>query len=406
MDVVAKRARYREVREKALGITDRAIADDRKLTTDEVKQLDQLVKEGKQLASEMEGTKLGAPDGLLEKIKQFAATPGVTETEVPEQLKNGEMLLGRKDGERTHPWAEAIVEACKAHGTKAFGMPTGSVPLVSLGTTPVSMGQLGAPLVSAIGLTPWPAGGGRAVQYLRQTGRTNRAAIWAPGSAADGADTVAKPTSDYTTALVQADVSDIAHLASPVRKDDLSDFENLSAWVASELMYGLGQALEAAALAATGPEPKFTGLLHVAGTTPVAAAADVPSTLMAASVALSNLGYGTGLSAAMNPADWSALALSKASTAGTYLFPGLPAAAASPSVLGMGVIVSPNVSAGTAVVSNFRSSCRLFEREAPVVEWGTVNDQFTKNLLTARCEGRYAFAVEQPAAIAIADLTP
>jgi hypothetical protein len=94
------------------------------------------------------------------------------------------------------------------------------------------------------------------------------------------------------------------------------------------------------------------------------------------------------------------------SAAATYRFPGLPAAAATPSLLGMGMIVSLNVPAGTAVVSNFRASRRLFEREAPVVKWGTINDEFAKNLLTARCEGRYAFACEQPAAIAIVDPTP
>jgi hypothetical protein len=37
---------------------------------------------------------------------------------------------------------------------------------------------------------------------------------------------------------------------------------------------------------------------------------------MAASVALANLGYGTGLQAAMNPTGWSAVALSKATGAG------------------------------------------------------------------------------------------
>jgi hypothetical protein len=223
MTVAEKRTKYAELREKALAITDRALVDDRQLTDQEAKELAADVAQAKQLHSEIESARLGADGDLLKSLQEIGRT---TPDHGPLlQLKDGEELLERKDGERSHPWAESIVEACKAHGTKAFGMPTGSVPLVSLGTTPVSMGQLGAPLVQAIGLTPWPAVGGRAVQYLRQTGRTNRAAIWAPGSAADGSDTTAKPTSDYTTALVQADVADIAHLASPVKRDDLADFE-------------------------------------------------------------------------------------------------------------------------------------------------------------------------------------
>ncbi len=408
MDVATKRAAYRAKREEALAITDKAIADDRELTQEETKQLDALVGQAKQLWSEIETAKLGADDELLKSLRDLGQRPDMYEDAGPGsgiKVDHGETLL-RKDAPPTHSWTKAITEACKAQGVKAFGMPTGSVPLVSLATTPVSMGHLGAPLVGAIGLSGWPAGGGRAVQYLRQTGRTNRAAIWAPGSAADGSDTTAKPTSDLTTALVQADVADIAHLASPVRRDDLADFANLNAWVASELVYGLGQALEAAILVATGPEPAFTGILHVPGTTTVAAAADVPATLMAASVALSNLGYGTGLQAALNPADWAAVALMKAAGTGAYLYPSLPAAGATPSLLGMGMITSPSVPTGTAIVANFRAACQLFEREAPIVEWGTINDQFSKNLLTARCEGRYAFTVEQPAAIAICDLTP
>jgi HK97 family phage major capsid protein len=170
-------------------------------------------------------------------------------------------------------------------------------------------------------------------------------------------------------------------------------------------VYGLGQALEAAIITAAGPEPAMTGLLHVAGTTAVAAGDDVPETLMAAQVALSNLGYGDGLQAALNPADWASVALMKSST-DEYLFPTLPAAAAAPSLLGIGIITSPSVPAGTAIVANFRNAVTLLERESPVVDWGTIADGFAKNLLSARCEGRYAMTVPQPAAVAIADLTP
>ena len=45
MDVVQeKRARYREIREKALGITDRAIAENRQLTDEEQAQVEEAVR--------------------------------------------------------------------------------------------------------------------------------------------------------------------------------------------------------------------------------------------------------------------------------------------------------------------------------------------------------------------------
>ncbi len=112
-----------------------------------------------------------------------------------------------------------------------------------------------------------------------------------------------------------------------------------------------------------------------------------------------------GLQAALNPADWSAVATAKG-TDGHYVYPMLPTSAATPSLFGVGIIASPNVPAGTAVVANFRQAVQVYERETPVVEWGTINDEFAKNLVSARCEGRFAMAVPQPAAVAIADLTP
>jgi len=205
---------------------------------------------------------------------------------------------------------------------------------------------------------------------------------------------------------VEADAATIAHLASPVKKEDLADFGGLDQWTANELAYGVAQALEAAVLTAAGPEPALTGLLHLPGTTPVAAAADIASTIEAAAVALQLLGYGDGLQAALNPADWSAVATAKGSD-GHFIYPTLPTQAATPSIFGVDILASPNVPVGQALVSNFRASCALYEREHVTVSWGTtVAAPFDKNLIAALAEGRYAFTVPQPAAVAIADLTP
>ena len=132
--------------------------------------------------------------------------------------------LGIKAQAADHPWALAIEQTSRARGEKAFSAPTGSIPLVPLSTVPVSMGMLGAPLVQAIGLRAWPADGGRAVTYLRQTAACTAAAIWHSGAAADGSDTPSKPISDLTTVAVPANAETIAHLATPVKRNDLADF--------------------------------------------------------------------------------------------------------------------------------------------------------------------------------------
>jgi hypothetical protein len=58
----------------------------------------------------------------------------------------------------------------------------------------------------------------------------------------------------------------------------------------------------------------------------------------------SGLGY-PATEAVFNPSDWSKVALSKASGTGEYLFPGLPAAGPSASLLGLRAVVSPNLAA-------------------------------------------------------------
>jgi Phage capsid family len=406
-DITRQRADYKSLRAKALKITDTALAEGRTLTDEEAQELDATVRQAKSIHAELEQHQQAQSGVSLESIKALAEMDQKSMEDRAARRAYGLPVydgptMGRKDAEAPHPWATAIEESARAHGAKAFGMPSGSVPLVSLSTVPVSLGQIGMALVEAIGLTPWPATGGRTVQYLRQTTRVNRAAIWQPGTATDGSDSFIKPISDLGTTLVEANAEVIAHLASPVRRNDLADFDQLNQWVAGELQYGLGQALEGAILSAAGPEPDMTGLLVLGGATPIpwVTGSDVPTQLMAAQVALADLGYGEGLTAVFNPSDWAAVALMK-STTGEYLFPTLPAAAAAPSLLGIRAITTPRMPVGECIVAKLRAAVQLFEREAPVVEWGIVNDQFERNLLTARCEGRFALTVGQPAAIAI-----
>ena len=323
MDVAAKRQQHRQVKAKVLAITDQAIAENRNLTDEEAKQVTTLVDQAKQLGRELDGQRIGASPELVKQIEELSRRPEAWAHLDPNasgmKVGQGDTLL-LKDAEQAHPWALSIEQHSRARGEKAFAAPTGSIPLPALSTVPVSMGMLGAPLVQAIGLRPWPADGGRAVTYLRQTGRTNRAAIWHSGAAADGSDTPSKPVSDLTSVAVTANAETIAHIASPVKRNDLADFSGLAQWVQTELTYGLTQALEAAVLTAAGPEPAMTGLLHLAGTTPVATAGDVAGTIEAAAVALQLLGYGDGLQAAVNPQDWSGVATAKG-TDGHYLYP-------------------------------------------------------------------------------------
>jgi hypothetical protein len=392
MDLDAIKRQYEEHRKAALALCEKVAAEDRSLTEKEQAELDKQVEKAKALKAKIDETEKGLR--VMDVVDQLVAVHGGT--------KDG-MTLGLKDAAQSHPWTQAITKHAEMMGAKAFSMPSWSIPLPALSTVPFSLGQLGAPLVQAIGLRPWPADGGRAVTYLRQSARVNRAAIWRYGAAADGSDTPTKPITDLTTIAVEANAEVIAHMASPVKRIDLADFGGLQGWVQSELNYGLVQALEAAVLTAAGPEPAMTGLLVLPGTTAVAAAADAVATIVAAKTALANLGYGEGISAAMNPADWEAVVLTK-TTQGAYVYAGPPGSNAPPSIFGIPIIASPNLPAKKAVVSNFRQAVAVYERENVTVTWGTTGTEFAQNLLSAVCEGRYALTVPQPGAIAVATL--
>ena len=329
----AKRAEHRSLKEKALAITDLAISENRQLTEVESKQVTTLVEQAKTIQGELEASRTGASPELMKQLEEISRRPDMYPSDPRDPyagIRGGYgNTLAVKSAEAPHPWVTAIEQTSRARGEKAFSAPSGSIPLPALSTVPVSLGQLGALLVASIGLRPWPAEGGRAVTYLRQTQRVNRAAIWRPGSAPDGSDTTSKPVTDLTSVAVVADAEVVAHLASPIKRNDLMDFTGMAQWVQAELQYGLIQALEAAVLTAPGPEPAMHGLLTLPGTTRVAFATDVAGTIEAAAVALQLLGYGDGLSAAISPSDWSGVATAKGSD-GHYLYPTLLTGPAAP----------------------------------------------------------------------------
>ncbi len=258
--IAAKRGEYRDLKAKALQITDQAVSEDRALTEAEASQLKEHVEAAKAIGRELDSARVGASPELLKALDDLSRRPEMWSNTPQPEPGSGVALgttLGIKAADTPHPWTVAIEQASRARGEKSFSAPSGSIPLPPLSTVPFSMGQLGAPLVAAIGLRSWPADGGRAVTYLRQTARVTRAAIWRYGAAADGSDTAAKPTTDLTTVAVVANAEIVAHTASPVRKADLADFGGLDAWVGNELGYGIAQALEAAVINQTGAEPQL-----------------------------------------------------------------------------------------------------------------------------------------------------
>ena len=66
--------------------------------------------------------------------------------------------------------------------------------------------------------------------------------------------------------------------------------------------------------------------------------------------------------------------------------------------MGAPIHLSTDVPAGTGLILNARELATVYNRTPITVEYGTVGDQFQRNVVSIRAEERLAFAVTRPAA--------
>lgn len=239
-----------------------------------------------------------------------------------------------------------------------------------------------------------------AFEYFRQTVRTNLAA--------PTADLATKPTSTFTLVPITDRARVIAHLSEPVPIRLWRDAEEVVRWLDAEMRAGVLDALEAQVISGSGTGENLTGLLTVAGTTAVAFATDVPTTLRKSITALQNIGVDPN-ALVLNPADAEALDLLKEGTGGVgFLLDGyLNGTASSANVLGptsIQRVVSPSIPAGTAILGDW-SQVKIFVREEMRLDIDAGGELFTKNAAVMRAEIRVGLGHLRPTSFAIADLT-
>jgi hypothetical protein len=100
---------------------------------------------------------------------------------------------------------------------------------------------LGKPALSPLDVIPVVQHAMPEFAYMRQTVRTNNAAVVAAGAL--------KPTSVYTVTRIENALVVIAHLSEGIPRHWLIDNSSLEAFLGNELEYGLRQAVEAKVLA-------------------------------------------------------------------------------------------------------------------------------------------------------------
>lgn len=247
--------------------------------------------------------------------------------------------------------------------------------------------------------------------YLRQTIRENNATTVPAGTK--------KPTSRYEIESVPWEVSTIAHLTEPLRKQWLQDFSQLEPWLSVEMAYGLTEALQTLMLEGGKTDSGSTvkGLETIPG---VNQQPFVNNMFRSLRLAIGNLETAGVLAngIALHPDDWTEVELAEDANDRPLTTP-LLGDARGRYLWNVPVVVSPQVDKGTSWVGDWKS-IQLRRRgpvemtmtdkgvyEQPPVAPDTepsLLDLYEHNMLRARAEMRAVFQFLHPASITKVDI--
>jgi HK97 family phage major capsid protein len=234
-----------------------------------------------------------------------------------------------------------------------------------------------------------------AVEFARQTTRTNNAAPVAEGAT--------KPTSAYVWEQVSTPVRTIAHLAK-ITRQAMDDADQLQGEVEQEMRYGLMYVEEDQLLNGDGTGQNIDGL--IANATAYAAPFDPAGTetvldILRLALLQAELALYASDGIVLNSSDLARIELLKDSQ-GRYLV-GDPQGVIEKRLWGKRVVATPAIAIDKFLVGGFKLQT-LYDRMAPEVLIASENaDDFEKNLYTMRCEERIALGVKRPGALIYGD---
>jgi HK97 family phage major capsid protein len=381
MNLKQKRA---ELMAKAQQTIDGAKAAGVELTTEEAAAIEGLIAEIKtiddKLAEQLKGDQLLSALGVI-----TGGEPGGSvdpSTGEPKSGRKGYLDVSAKSFAGLADRAARGMLFDNTFGQKAL-LPAGQT-VVSVQVRP-EIATSAKPMSELLALLPAVTQSSPVFRYLRQTDRTNNAAVVAPGAL--------KPVSTYGLTPIEGQLQVIAHVSEGIDKYALSDVGNLQQFIAEELVFGLHRALEQQVLNGTGTG-QLTGLLNTVGAQTQAFAVDLLTTTRQAVTKAENAGYTPG-AFVLSPLDWEKLELARTDTAGSLELGG-PVDRAARKLWGVPIAICNALPAKTAVLLD--PSAVAVDTDARVdVQWSeAVGDDFQRNLLRARCESRYHLSVYQP----------
>ncbi|RDV46662.1 phage major capsid protein [Leifsonia sp. ku-ls] len=278
---------------------------------------------------------------------------------------------------------KAAVRKSAEPGIKALVAGGSTVTPTTLSPSALQLGSFDS--LGLLSLIPIKVRETAKYSYVRQSVRTNNAAVVAPGAT--------KPTSVFTVASVDNALAVYAHLSEYVDKFLLEDNDDLVRFLEAELRDGVYRKVTADAIATIAGTSGVQTVVTSAGYTPAKGADAVYD----AASKVSQLGFSPDL-VILPVSVYDGIRTSK-NTAGDYLGGNPFEGGARQGLWGFPTLVSPDIAAGTALVLSTDAVGISTDRQGVVTAWDAATG-FDKNQLRARTEGRFATDVFQPAAVA------
>lgn len=238
------------------------------------------------------------------------------------------------------------------------------------------------------------------VEYVKETGFQNSAAVVAEGAA--------KPQTDIAFDLVTTPVVTIAHWVK-ASNQIIADAPMLASYIDGRLTYGLQYVEEQQLLNGSGSGGNINGIYTQAtaysepaggnptGNTPT------PIDIIRLALLQAELAEYPATGIVLNPTQWCAIELQKDDN-GRYII-GNPQAEGQARLWGRPVVTTQAMANDKFLVGAFKLGAQVFDREEANVQISTEDgDNFIKNMVTIRAEERLALAVYRPEAFIKGDL--
>lgn len=268
------------------------------------------------------------------------------------------------------------------------GAPMGAAPTFRLPPTPLRREPQ-----RVLNLIPTFAADSPVITYYQEAAAANAATAVAEGAQ--------KPEATASYSAVSVSATKIATYKA-VTDEALNDYPAFAQILQTRLTLDVIDAENAELLSATKTGAhNFAGLLNTTGILTRAKATE-PNNIDLLSEAFDDLRLGASYTEpdgiVMHPTDWGNLRRAKDGNGRYYLAP-QPSNAAALDLWGVPVVLTSQITAGTALVGSFAEACAVGVRDGLRVEIGLDGNDFTYNRRTIRAEERLALLVPRPTAL-------